>query len=90
MTNTPTTNTKQTTDSRYEWDAKMIAVMEKHYSEKFGCKVENAWKCDTVLSFTVPTELDAYKAAYKMQHEGTTEVKFAINIEEWQVTVDAS
>jgi hypothetical protein len=54
--------------------------------QKLGVQVENFADYHDGFSFTVPTELAAYKAAYLYQGSRVV-VKYAPNIEAWSVAI---
>jgi len=56
-------------------------------SEQFKTEVTNGHSNDGRLSFTVASELVAYKAAYYYRNSAQAEVKFAPNVGLWLVTV---
>ena len=66
---------------------KQTARMEKSLSTEWGFQVSNFAKYSHGFSFTVPTELDAYKAAHKYQFAKETVVKEAPNVKSWLVQV---
>ena len=55
-------------------------------SNSLGFEINNFLEYHDGFSFTVDTELEAYKAAYKYQGLRTT-VKYAPNINKWSVHV---
>lgn len=61
----------------------------KSVGSSLGMKVANFWRfSETIFSFTVETELEAYKAAYKYQGpKMQTEVRPAPNVNAWHVTI---
>lgn len=68
---------------------KQISRTRAVLSVSFGCIVTNLAFYHDGFSFTVPTELDAYKVAYKYQGPGIdrTVVKFAPNVNLWSVQI---
>lgn len=66
---------------------KQIERMEETLSDEFEMKISNLAYHHDGISFTVETELEAYKAAYKYQFRPEVIVKEATNIEAWLVQV---
>jgi hypothetical protein len=66
---------------------KQIARMEKSLSNDLNTKVTNFSDFSDGFSFTVETELDAYKAAHKYQFCRETSVKEAPAVDGWLVQV---
>lgn len=66
---------------------KQIARMEKSLSNELDTKVTNFADFSDGISFTVETELDAYKAAHKYQFCKKTSVKEAPAVSGWLVQV---
>lgn len=61
--------------------------MNSRMSDALEMKVSNFLKYDDGFSFTVNTELEAYKAAHKYQFAKETKVSFAPNVNKWSVSV---
>ena len=64
-----------------------MSRLEQKLSETIKMNVSNAHLDNGVLSFTVETELDAYKAAYYYRYSRDVKVEFAPNVSLWHVTV---
>lgn len=64
-----------------------ITRMEQSLSADFKTTVSNFTTYHDGFSFTVPTELDAYKAAYKYQGCKQVIVREAPNVSAWSVQV---
>lgn len=64
-----------------------VTRMEKSLSSDLKAQVANLATFHDGFSFTVPTELDAYKAAYKYQGCKRVVVKEAVNVGLWLVQV---
>jgi hypothetical protein len=62
-------------------------VAESRISKDLGMKISNFADYADGFSFTVSTELEAYKAAYKYQGVKKVVVKFAPNVNAWLVQV---
>jgi hypothetical protein len=62
-------------------------VAESRISKDLGMKISNFADYGDGFSFTVETELEAYKAAYKYQGVKKVVVKFAPNVNAWLVQV---
>lgn len=62
-------------------------VMDERMTSHLRMKVENMSMYHDGFSFTVETELEAYKAAYAYRRSKTTKVRFAPNINQWLVQV---
>lgn len=64
-----------------------ITLQEKSLSSEWGIKVSNLATFHDGFSFTVPTELEAYKVAHKYQNCRRTIVIEAPNVNAWLVQV---
>ena len=60
---------------------------ERSLSRSIGVKISNLNDYSDGFSFTVETELEAYKAAYKYKHAKNCVVSEAPNISAWAVQV---
>lgn len=52
-----------------------------------GMTIDNFAAFHDGFSFTVPTELEAYKAAYHYRYSDKVTVKFSPNVSLWSVSV---
>ena len=59
----------------------------ENISKVVGCKVVGYESYSNGFSFCVPTELDAYKAAYAYRNMKNVNVLFSVNFECWVVQV---
>lgn len=66
----------------------MITAMQiKSLEKNLGMKIDNFSEYSDGFSFTVQTELEAYKAAFKYRGCENTWVKYAPNVSAWSVQV---
>lgn len=64
-----------------------ITRMEQSLSSELKMQVSNLLTYHDGFSFTVPTEFDAYKAAYKYQGSKQVIVREAPNVSAWSVQI---
>ena len=77
-----TTNLQQEDRAKTEQEKRL----NKKLSHQYGFQVFDAYDDYSAFSFTVMTELEAYKAAYKNQTL-KVRVEYAPNVKRWHVTV---